>query len=98
MTRFQSISLSLHHDLLATIVIAILGGLITSRKALDGLEYTSVVFIAGIVSILGFVYGIGFGVLSACLTFVVQSSRQSSIRAVFSGTFTHCMSILDDLI
>lgn len=63
----------------------VVGALISSRKALDSLEYTSVLFIATVVSLLGFVPGICMGVVSACVTFVVQSSRQSSIRAVFSG-------------
>jgi SulP family sulfate permease len=63
----------------------VVGGLVTSRKVLDSLEYSSVIFIATVVSFMGFVPGLGMGVVSACVTFVVQSSRQSSIRAVFSG-------------
>lgn len=63
----------------------IMGALISSRKALDSLEYASVLFIATVVSLLGFVPGICMGVVSACATFVVQSSQQSSIRSVFSG-------------
>ena len=63
----------------------IVGALLSSRKALDNLEYSSVLFIATVVSFLGFVPGICMGVVSACVTFVVQSSRQSSIRAIFSG-------------
>ena len=63
----------------------IVGALLSSRKALDSLEYSSVLFIATVVSFLGFVPGICMGVVSACVTFVVQSSRQSSIRAIFSG-------------
>ena len=63
----------------------VVGALISSRKALDSLEYSSVLFIATVVSFQGFVPGIFMGVVSACVTFVVQSSRQSSIRAVFSG-------------
>lgn len=55
------------------------------HQTLDSLEYSSVIFIAAVVSVSGFVPGIFMGVVSACMTFVVQSSRQSSIRAVFSG-------------
>ena len=62
----------------------VVGALISSRKALDSLEYASVLFIATVVSLLGFVPGICMGVVSACVTFVVQSSRQSSIIAVIS--------------
>jgi sulfate permease, SulP family len=71
--------------MLHLVVDLVVGALISSRKALDSLEYTSVLFIAIVVSLLGFVPGICMGVVSACVTFVVQSSRQSSIRAVFSG-------------
>jgi MFS superfamily sulfate permease-like transporter len=62
-----------------------MGALFSSRKALDSLEYTSALFIAMIVSLVGFVPGISMCVVSACVTFIVQSSRQSSIQELFSG-------------
>jgi MFS superfamily sulfate permease-like transporter len=69
----------------SSVVDLVVGALFSSRKALDSLEYTSALFIAMIVSLVGFVPGIFMCVVSACVTFIVQSSRQSSIEALFSG-------------
>lgn len=63
----------------------VLGSLVTSRSILDSLEYTSVLVIAAVVSFMGFVPGVITGVASACATYIIQSSQQSSIRSIFSG-------------
>jgi hypothetical protein len=74
---------------------------IASRRALDSLEYTSVILVGMIVTAFGFVpgpplslyspldtsrcIGIIAGGVSACVTFVVQSSKGSHVRGVFTG-------------
>lgn len=63
----------------------IVDGVLHSRPSLDALEYGSMLMVATVVAVWGFVPGIAAGVVSACATFVVQSSRENNVRAVFSG-------------
>ncbi|KAE8144271.1 sulfate transporter family-domain-containing protein [Aspergillus avenaceus] len=48
-------------------------------------EYLTVVIIVVTMGAWDFVVGIFVGIILACLTFVVQTSRKSAIRATFSG-------------
>eukprot|EP01041_Mallomonas_annulata_P006305 gene6306-12761_t len=72
------IMLHLGSDLIHAAVFA-------SRTSLDTLEYTSVLAVMAVVSVMGFVSGIAAGVMAACVTFVVQASQESNIRGVFTG-------------
>eukprot|EP01038_Epipyxis_sp_PR26KG_P004185 gene4185-5956_t len=65
----------------------IIGALYNSSKTLDGLEYLCMLIVGTIVSILGFVQGMSVGILLACVTFVVASSRETNIRSIFSGNY-----------
>ncbi|GLA36912.1 hypothetical protein AnigIFM63309_003409 [Aspergillus niger] len=51
-------------------------------------EYLTVVIIVATMGAWDFVVGILVGIILACLSFVVQTSRKSAIRATFSGRFT----------
>ncbi|PYI12411.1 sulfate transporter family protein [Aspergillus sclerotiicarbonarius CBS 121057] len=51
-------------------------------------EYLTVVIIVATMGALDFVVGIFVGIILACLSFVVQTSRKSAIRATFSGKIT----------
>ncbi|KAL4811196.1 sulfate transporter family-domain-containing protein [Aspergillus unguis] len=48
-------------------------------------EYLTVVIIVATMGIWDFVFGILVGIILACLSFVVQTSRKSAIRATYSG-------------
>ncbi|KAI9368571.1 sulfate transporter family-domain-containing protein [Aspergillus egyptiacus] len=51
-------------------------------------EYLTVVIIVATMGIWDFVTGILVGIILACLSFVVQTSRKSAIRATYSGKIT----------
>ncbi|KAL2828931.1 sulfate transporter family-domain-containing protein [Aspergillus cavernicola] len=51
-------------------------------------EYLTVVIIVGTMGAWDFVAGILVGIALACLSFVVQTSRKSAIRATYSGKIT----------
>ncbi|RAK74196.1 sulfate transporter family protein [Aspergillus fijiensis CBS 313.89] len=51
-------------------------------------EYITVVIIVATMGAWDFVVGILVGIILACLSFVVQTSRKSAIRATFSGGIT----------
>ncbi|PWY80648.1 sulfate transporter family protein [Aspergillus heteromorphus CBS 117.55] len=51
-------------------------------------EYLTVVIIVATMGAWDFVVGIFVGIILACLSFVVQTSRKSAIRATFSGKIT----------
>lgn len=72
------IMLHLGFDLISDAVV-------TSHASLDQLEYTSIIIVGSIVTVFGFVPGVIAGGVSACATFVVQSSKGSNVRGVFSG-------------
>jgi len=65
----------------------LLGTLIKGSKQLNNLEYLCMLLVGLVVSLFGFVQGIGMGVLLACVTFVIESGRQTNIRSVFTGDF-----------
>ncbi|KAF2089134.1 hypothetical protein K490DRAFT_38608 [Saccharata proteae CBS 121410] len=50
------------------------------------LEYLTIVIIVLIMGIYDFVWGVLAGIMLACLTFVVQTSRTPAIRAKYTGT------------
>lgn len=49
------------------------------------LEYATIVLIVVVMGVWDFVVGILFGILLAAVSFVVQTSRRTAIRATFSG-------------
>lgn len=49
------------------------------------LEYLTVVAMMLVMGLYDFVYGIVLGLVLACLTFVVQNSQKSAIRATYTG-------------
>ncbi|KAL4875837.1 sulfate transporter family-domain-containing protein [Aspergillus karnatakaensis] len=51
-------------------------------------EYLTVVIIVATMGVWDFVTGILVGIILACLSFVVQTSRKSAIRATYSGKIT----------
>ncbi|KAH8422641.1 sulfate transporter family protein [Aspergillus melleus] len=51
-------------------------------------EYVTVVIIVVTMGAWDFVVGIFIGIILACMSFVVQTSRKSAIRATFSGKIT----------
>lgn len=63
------------------------GALFTSSRNLSSIEYYCMVIVCFVVAILGFVQGLATGVLLACVTFVVSSSREVNIRSVFSENY-----------
>ncbi|OLL26361.1 hypothetical protein NEOLI_002492, partial [Neolecta irregularis DAH-3] len=60
--------------------------LVDTWDKLDRLEYFTVVAIIFSMAAWDFVFGILVGIVLACLTFVLATSRKRSIRAVMSGT------------
>lgn len=63
----------------------ILDAVVSSRASLDKFEYISIIAVGSIVTVFGFVPGVIAGGVSACATFVVQSSKSSNVRGVFTG-------------
>ncbi|CAN0469398.1 unnamed protein product, partial [Discosporangium mesarthrocarpum] len=57
-----------------------------SRPRMDVFEYHSVAIITVVIAWQGFISGIAAGGILACTTFVLQSSRNSVVRATFSGS------------
>ncbi|KAF2667624.1 hypothetical protein BT63DRAFT_472304 [Microthyrium microscopicum] len=53
---------------------------------LQTLEYSMILAITVVMGFYDFVVGIVLGIVLACLIFVVQTSRSSPIRAIYSGT------------
>ncbi|EAW10671.1 sulfate transporter family protein [Aspergillus clavatus NRRL 1] len=62
--------------------------LVDTWGKLHRLEYLTVVIIVATMGAWDFVVGIFVGILLACVSFVVQTSRKSAIRATFSGKIT----------
>ncbi|RHZ68522.1 sulfate transporter family protein [Aspergillus thermomutatus] len=62
--------------------------LIDTWGKLHRLEYLTVVIIVVTMGAWDFVVGIFVGIILACVSFVVQTSRKSAIRATFSGKIT----------
>lgn len=57
-----------------------------TRNRVNRLEYITICAIAIGMTIWDFVVGLLFGIILACVFFVVQNSRRRAIRAVFSGS------------
>ncbi|KMK62515.1 sulfate transporter family protein [Aspergillus fumigatus Z5] len=62
--------------------------LVDTWGKLHRLEYLTVVSIVVTMGAWDFVVGIFVGIILACVSFVVQTSRKSAIRATFSGKIT----------
>ncbi|KAE8549491.1 hypothetical protein EYB25_008013 [Talaromyces marneffei] len=62
--------------------------LVDTWGKLHRLEYLTVVIIVVTMGAWDFVIGIFVGIILACVSFVVQTSRKSAIRATYSGEFT----------
>lgn len=61
--------------------------LVDTWGRLHKLEYLTIVIIVVTMGAWDFVIGIFVGILLACVNFVVQTSRKSAIRAIYSGEF-----------
>jgi MFS superfamily sulfate permease-like transporter len=63
----------------------LIASLLENSRTLTFLEFCCLLFVAVIVSIFGFVVGMSTGILLACVTFVISSSREQNIRSIFAG-------------
>ncbi|KAF8337345.1 uncharacterized protein EI90DRAFT_2910517 [Cantharellus anzutake] len=57
-----------------------------TRKKASTSEYITILGIMAVMTVYDFVSGVVFGIIVACISFVVQNSRGESIRTAFSGS------------
>jgi hypothetical protein len=59
--------------------------LIAPYNEFDRFEYGTVVAITVVIAVGGFMNGIAFGLIAVCATFILQSSKQVSVRGTLAG-------------
>jgi hypothetical protein len=59
--------------------------LVTPYNEFDRFEYGTVVAITVVIAVGGFMNGIAFGLIAVCATFILQSSKQVSVRGTLAG-------------
>lgn len=63
----------------------LIGSVIENSRTLTGLEFFCLLLVCITVTLFGFVYGMSVEIVVACMAFVIASSNEENIRAVFTG-------------